>query len=282
MTSTPVLSHFQATPILAAQAQGLASVKTSLNLSLSKTELCLFPTYLLLPDDQQLTWDQLREIQNNELACYNIVENQLEKIHYFSPIFNRYYSLMPTASAPTMLISGIPMHRIKNTDPHRDTLSKIKALAPLTGHILDTTMGLGYTAIQAAKFAQQVTTIELDPTVVDICRHNPWSQDLFINPRITRLIGDSYDLVEQFPEQTFDGIIHDPPMFNMAGELYSTSFYRQMLRVLRPTGRLYHYIGNPTSKSGRSVTRGAMRRLHEAGFRRIKRYPAAFGLIAYK
>jgi predicted methyltransferase len=71
-------------------------------------------------------------------------------------------------------------------------------------------------------------------------------------------------------------------MFNMAGELYSTSFYRQMLRVLRPTGRLYHYIGNPTSKSGRSVTRGAMRRLHEAGFRRIKRYPAAFGLIAYK
>ena len=65
------------------------------------------------------------------------------KIQFFSEQTNQLYSLMPTERAPTMLISGIPMHRIKNTDPHADTLEKIKTIAPITGHVLDTATGLG-------------------------------------------------------------------------------------------------------------------------------------------
>ena len=127
-----------------------------------------------------------------------------------------------------------------------------------------------------------MTTVELDPAVLEICRYNPWSRGLFDNPRLTRLIGDSAQLITEFPAESFTRIIHDPPMFNLAGELYSTAFYRQALRVLQPSGRLFHYIGNPKSKSGRGVTRGAIRRLYDAGFRRVKRYPRAFGLVAYK
>lgn len=282
MTSPIVLSHYQAQIILKAQASGQSAVTVSLDLGLSTSSLQLSKTGISLPGGQQLAWEQLHEILANELACFRVIDSQIEKIHYFSPLFNRYYSLMPTSGAPTMLISGIPMHRIKDTEPHRDTLSKIKAITPLSGHVLDTTMGLGYTAIEAAKAADQVTTIELDPTVVDICRDNPWSQDLFDNPRITRLVGDSYDLINQFADETFTRIVHDPPMFNLAGELYATDFYRQLLRVLRPSGRVFHYIGNPASKSGRGVTRGAIRRLHEAGFSRVKPYPRAFGVVAYK
>jgi predicted methyltransferase len=181
-----------------------------------------------------------------------------------------------------MLISGVPMHRVKGTDPWRDTLAKISAVQPLQGEVLDTSMGLGYTAINAAKSAARVTTIEIDPTVEEICRRNPWSQELFGNPRITRLIGDSFERVQEFSAATFACIIHDPPMFNLAGELYSSAFYRQMLRILQPGGRMFHYIGNPSSKSGRNVTRGAVQRLREAGFRRVKPYPRAFGVIAYK
>jgi len=36
------------------------------------------------------------------------------------------------------------------------------------------------------------------------------------------------------------------------------------------------------SKSGRTVVRGAVRRLQEAGFSRVVRRPKAFGLVAYK
>jgi predicted methyltransferase len=277
-----VLSHFQAKSILSAHDAGLSSAVVSLDLGLTQTDVHLQADFVVFPDGQRLSWLLLREILANELACYEINDDQIEKIHYFSQTFNRYYSLMPTNRAPTMLISGIPMHRIKNTDPTRDTLNKIKTVTPIAGHVLDTTMGLGYTAIEAAKSAEKVTVIELDPTVVEVCRHNPWSRGLFNNPRITRLIGDSYELVEQFAAETFTRIVHDPPMFNLAGELYSTTFYRQLLRILRPSGRMFHYIGNPSSKSGRGVTRGAIRRLYEAGFRRIKPYPRAFGVVAFK
>jgi predicted methyltransferase len=52
--------------------------------------------------------------------------------------------------------------------------------------------------------------------------------------------------------------------------------------VLRRGGRLFHYIGDLDSKSGRTVVRGAVRRLQEAGFSRVVRHPKAFGVVAYK
>ena len=277
-----ILSHVQVADVLAAKAQGATAVDTSLDLNLSTTTIPLTETGIVLPDGQTLTWAQLDEIMANELACYTIADNQIEKVQFFSDTFNRFYSLMPTEKAPTMLISGIPMHRVKNTNPHKDTLSKIKTLGSVTGHILDTTMGLGYTVIQAAKTATAVTTIELDPTVLDVCHCNPWSQGLFDNPKITRLIGDAHDVVETFDEAQYAAIVHDPPMFSLAGHLYSAEFYRECYRVLKGNGRLFHYIGDPKSKSGGSVTKGVMRRLKEVGFRRIKPAPQAFGVVAYK
>ncbi len=277
-----VLSCFQAEVVLQARRQSAETAVVSLDLGLTETAVSLAPTHILLPDGQTLAWEQIEEITANELACYLIADSAIEKIQLFSEPLNRFYSLMPTASAPTMLISGIPMHRIKGTNPHRDTLSKIKAAAPIAGEVLDTTMGLGYTAIEAAKTADHVITIELDPTVTEICRRNPWSQGLFDNPQITRLIGDAYDVAEAFEDGRFTRILHDPPMFSLAGHLYAAEFYEQLYRILTPKGRLFHYIGNPKSKSGAGVTRGVVRRLQEAGFRRVKPNPQSFGVVAYK
>lgn len=278
----PVFSHFQAADILRALAAGESSVVTSLDLGRSTVALTLHEQGARLPDGQRLDADMLDIILKNELACYVVRDQSLERIEVFSEAFNRYYSLMPTRRAPTMLISGIPMHRIKDTDPYEDTLSKIKAASPVHGAVLDTTMGLGYTAIEAARTAEFVTTIELDPAVLDICRDNPWSEALFDNPRIKRLIGDAYDLITEFADHTFDRVIHDPPMFSLAGDLYSAAFYRQMYRVLRPNGRVFHYIGDPSSRSGRNTTRGVVRRLQESGFHRVKPSPRAFGVVAFK
>lgn len=278
----PVLSHYQTEILRQARRAGEMNTAVSLDLGLTESTVSLTNSHVALPDNQTLTWPQIETIAANELVCYLVRDNDIEKIQIFSETFNRFYSLMPTVGAPTMLISGIPMHRIKGTDPHQDTLSKIKAIAPVTGTVLDTTMGLGYTAIEAAKTAVHVTTIELDPTVTKICRQNPWSQDLFNNPKISRRIGDAYDEVQEFADERFSRIIHDPPMFSLAGHLYSTEFYRELYRILTPKGRLFHYVGNPQSKSGGNVTRGVVRRLQEAGFRRIKPRPQAFGVVAYK
>ncbi|MEZ4677231.1 MAG: methyltransferase domain-containing protein [Caldilineaceae bacterium] len=174
------------------------------------------------------------------------------------------------------------MHRIKASDPHRDTLAKVRTVQPITGQVLDTATGLGYTATEAAKTAAHVITIEFDPAVLAVAQRNPWSQALFDNPKIEQRIGDSADRIQEFADGTFDCILHDPPMFALAGNLYSAEFYRELSRVLKPRGRLFHYIANPESKQGGTITRGVLRRLEEVGFTKISRRPEAFGVVAHK
>ncbi len=64
--------------------------------------------------------------------------------------------------------------------------------------------------------------------------------------------------------------------------MYSGEFYAECFRVLRRNGKLFHYIGDPDSKSGARTTRGVVRRLQEAGFTRVVPKPQAFGVAAYK
>jgi predicted methyltransferase len=277
-----VLSHFQVEPILAAQSAGQRMITCSLDLGLTMSEVMLQPDRVILPDGQSVSWAVLALIAGDEVGCYTIEDNTPRKIQFFSEQSNCLYSLMPTSAAPTMLISGIPMHRIKDTDPHQDTLTKIRAAAPITGRVLDTTTGLGYTAIEAARTASAVITIEIDPAALQVARLNPWSQAVFNNPKIHQIVGDVFDEIEAFEDASFNRVIHDPPMFSLAGDLYSTEFYRQLYRVLTPSGRLFHYIGDLDSSSGQRVTKGVVRRLQDVGFARIVRRPEAFGLLAYK
>ena len=280
-TALLVVSHIQVQPLLALRPEVPVTVSVSLDLNLTETEVALTEAGLSLPDGQTLSWNALEAIAEDETGCYRIERNGGTRIQFYSELLDRAYVLYPTSSAPTMLISGLPMHRIKDTDPHRDTLAKMKAARP-AGQVLDTTTGLGYTAIQAARRAEHVTTIELDPTVVEICRLNPWSQDLFENEKITRRLGDAFDVVETLEEGVFRRVVHDPPTFSLAGHLYSTDFYREVYRVLTGSGRLFHYVGDLSSRSGAGVARGVRQRLVEAGFRRVEDRPRAYGVLAYK
>jgi predicted methyltransferase len=141
---------------------------------------------------------------------------------------------------------------------------------------------LGFTALMGARVADAVLTIELDPTGLEIARRNPWSHELFNRPNIERRIGDTFAVAAELPTASFDRVIHDPPYLALAGELYSEEMYRRLHRILRPGGTLFHYIGDPQSQSGARVTSGVIQRLEVAGFRTIRRQPAAFGLTATK
>ncbi len=281
--STPVvLSHVQVTPLLEARRKELARIEVSPDLGLTKVPVEITAEGVTFPGGEQLNWEQIAKIQKAESSCFLIENGTAQAIQVFSEETNRPCSLYPTSGAPSMLIGGFVMHRIKHVDPMQDTLKKVRTIAPLTGRVLDTATGLGYTAIEAAKSADEVVTIELDPGAQEIARLNPWSQALFENPKITQLMGDAFDVVPTFEDESFTRILHDPPAFSLAGQLYSGEFYRQLYRVLRRGGRLFHYIGDLNSKSGSTVTKGALRRLQESGFTRIVRHPEAFGVVAYK
>jgi predicted methyltransferase len=277
-----VLSYIQAEHLLQARGIGEVRALASPDLGLTSVEVGIEPRGARLPDGQLLAWKDLETISASTRSCFLVEDQALRKVQVFSEATNRLYSLMPTQRAPTMLISGILMHRIKGIDPYQDTLRKVKTIAPIRGCVLDTATGLGYTAIEAAKSADHVVTIELDPVALEIAEINPWSRALFENPKITQLVGDSFEEIHNFESEAFARIIHDPPAFSLAGELYSGEFYDQLFRILGRGGRLFHYIGDLESKSGRIVAKGAGRRLQDAGFSRIARRPEAFGLVAYK
>jgi predicted methyltransferase len=276
-----VLSHYQARPLLQARQAGEASTCASPDLNLSRVEVTLDGAGVCFPTGERVTWVQLEEIAAAENSCFVLREGDIHEVRAFSEVTNWLRALYPTGGAPTMLVSGVLMHRVKDTDPYKDTLKKIKAARP-SGDVLDTATGLGYTAIEAARVADHVVTVEIDPAALEVARLNPWSKDLFANPGIEQVIGDVYDVVEEFDDGRFSCVIHDPPTFSLAGDLYSRDFYAELYRVLREKGRLFHYVGDPESKSGRGVTRGVVRRLGEVGFTRVVRRPEAFGLVAYK
>ena len=277
-----ILSHYQTRPLLESRGEVGCGLEVSPDLGLSAVPVVVETEGIVFPGDLVLAWEVLEEISAHENNCYRIEAGEAIPIKTFSKHTNRPVSLYPTSGAPTLLISGLPMHRIKDTTPERDTQEKIKSIRPLTGVVLDTATGLGYTAIQAAETAESVLTVEFDPAVLEIARQNPWSRELFDNSRIKQRVGDSFDVVETLADGLFTRVVHDPPVMSLAGHLYSADFYRELYRVLRSGGRLFHYIGDPESKSGRSTTLGVIQRLEKAGFRGVRRVPRAFGVVANK
>ena len=277
-----VLSYMQIEPLLLAKQKGLQSIEVSPDLGLTMATVMLSGEGVVFPSGEQLTWQQIEKIKKSQTNCFVVDGDQIRPVQVFSDYTNRMCSLLPTKRTPSMLIAGFTMHRIVDIDPMEDTLKKVATLAPIVGRVLDTATGLGYTAIEAAKTAEQVITIELDPGTQEIARLNPWSRALFDNPKISQIMGDTFEVVLTFEDNSFSRILHDPPVFSLAGELYAATFYRQLLRILQRGGRLFHYIGDLNSKSSGTVAKGVIRRLQEAGFTRVVRRPEAFGVVAYK
>ena len=197
-----------------------------------------------------------------------------------------YYQLVSTVpgSYPTLEINGIHMHRVSGTDPLRDTLAKVRAARVRRGHrVLDTCMGLGYTAIHSLKAgASRVVTVEVDPNVIMLARVNPWSWPL-ASEGIETVRGDVVEVVRELPDEWFDRVIHDPPrLTGRYGDLYSMEFYRELYRVLRRRGVLFHYTGEPGRVHGRNLPGRVASRLREAGFVGARYVRSAQGVVAFK
>ena len=282
-----VLSPLHAAPLLAAHRAALPTVEASPDLGLTLVHTRLTADAVHFSEEDPVPWAAIdtvcRHADRNPAGgspCYIIRKGEAERVTVFSEHTGRVCSLAATAGAPTIVIAGFPMHRIQGTDPLRDTRLKLRRLGHVTGRVLDTTTGLGYTAIEAARTASEVVTVELDPAVLAIARLNPWSRPLFESKAITQHVGDSAAIIERFSDDSFARVVHDPPTVALAGDLYSGAFYRQLHRVLKRGGRLFHYVADPRSPAGRRTLSGVTRRLREAGFTRVQERPEAFGVVA--
>lgn len=193
--------------------------------------------------------------------------------------------LVPTEwGAPTFEIDGIKMLPTAKASPIEDARRKVALVQPRGKTVLDTCGGLGYFAACCLEAgAARIQSFEKNADVLWLRTINPWSPDPGAESsggRLELTHGDVSDAIVRIPDASVDALLHDPPRFGIAGELYSQVFYDQLSRVLRRGGRMFHYTGTPnTLTSGRDVPREVAKRLEKSGF---KADPALDGVLGLK
>lgn len=266
--------------VLDALARGAAAVAISIDLNRTRATFALAGDALLLDADNRLSAEDLRRIAGKEQRIFVLENGELEVLEVRD---EGYYKLVPTDQAPLLEISGVKMHIAKGINPF-ESAGKMAAQVVKPGdRVLDTCSGLGYAASAALRLgAREVVSVELSPAVTALRRRNPWSQEIY-HPSVTLVQADIGEFITGLAAESFDAIIHDPPRFSLAGELYGESFYRELYRVLKRRGALFHYTGNPYKvKRGDGFMEQAAKRLGAAGFGKVVKVAELMGLRAVK
>ncbi len=275
----PILTSTVAAELLAAAAAGESKATVSLDLGHSLVDVRVAGGAAWI-GGATLGRAALENIAEQGNKCFEIIGGAVRAISVFSETTGWVRTLAPTVEAPTTLVAGFPMHRIRGTTPLADTRAKVRVLGRPRGQVLDTATGLGYTAMELAKTSAAVVTVEVDPAAIELARRNPWSAGLFIADNIRLIHADVGEAIHTFATGEFSAVLHDPPTLRLAGRLYSAAFYAELRRVLKPGGRLFHYVGDVQSGTGAVVARGVARRLTEVGFADVRQQKQAFGVTA--
>lgn len=252
--------------LLAARAAGLAVVECSLDLGRSMTTVEVSPS--------AWSWDGRTFPYLDVCKDRTIYHWAGESFQPVARFAGSLIKLVPTEwGPPTFEIDGIKMLPTARVSPYADAERKVGLIQPQGKRVLDTCGGLGYFAAWCLRGkARQVISYEKNPDVIWLRRLNPWSPDHAGSPEetgsaLTLNQGDIAERIPMLPRESFDAILHDPPRFGIAGELYSQAFYDQLARVLKPGGRMFHYTGAPNRlTSRRDVPNEVATRLQRAGF----------------
>lgn len=246
--------------MLNARRSGNASIRCSLDLQRSVSDVELFADHWCWQQSRFPYPEGLRE-----RTVYFWSEDRFQSVSRYTTALIK---LVPTDwGPPTFEIDGIKMLPTQKISPFADAERKVALIQPRGKVILDCCGGLGYFAAWCMRGgAQQILSFEKNPDVLWLRSLNPWSPPADQTLSLTE--ADISEAVLDLPSESVDAILHDPPRFGIAGELYSQAFYDQLCRVLSRRGRLFHYTGTPNKVStGRDLAGEVSIRLQEAGFK---------------
>lgn len=255
----PILSSSELRRIEEAIKNNKEDIETSLDLNLTKVKLKLDKNGFYI--DKNLI--KIPNIREDDKSCYILKNKELQKLQFHSNETSITYKLIPTIQKPILKISATSMHK-------KEFVQRIER-DRLTGKILDSGTGLGYTAIVASRTADQVITIELDKNVIEMAKLNPYSQDLFKKRNIKLINGDITKEIKKFKDEEFNSIIFDSGTPTSSGDFFSLNNYIEAYRVLKKRGKFYHYLPEHHITRGRDFGHEVIQRLKQAGFFKIKR-----------
>ena len=271
-TASPLLVAAELELITGARDAGNTSVQCSLDLKRSVSTVDLTPS--------DWGWSGRRfpyPERIKERTVYYWSGEAFEPVARYS---GSLIKLVPTDwGPPTFEIDGIKMLPTAQVSPYADAERKVDMIQPKGKAIFDTCGGLGYFAAWCLlRQATRIQSYEKNPDVIWLRSLNPWSP--VAETPLTLTQQDVTQAIKTVPTSSVDAILHDPPRFGIAGELYSQNFYDEFARILKRRGRLFHYTGAPNKlTSGRDVPNEVANRLRQAGFRTEK---AGDGVLAIK
>jgi len=260
----PLLTEKVHSILLAAARAGAPTVECSLDLDRSKTTVEVGAA--------EWTWqgERFPYLETcKDRTVYHWVDGAFQPIQRFTTSLIK---LVPTEwGPPTFEIDGIKMLPTARVSPYADAERKVALIQPRGKAILDTCGGLGYFAAWCLQGqASRVQSYEKNADVIWLRGLNPWSPAVSSEAAggaLTLTHGDVVEQIGALASGSFDAILHDPPRFGTAGELYSQAFYDHLSRVLKRNGKLFHYTGTPNKlTSGRDVPNEVAKRLRQAGF----------------
>ncbi len=277
----PIITSWLLKYIVEAFTRGLRCFRVTLDLGITYTNICIESLDDVALGDLRINVGDALNIVKDD-TVYVLSGNDLIPIKFYDEVLRRFYKLRALGIdiAPTLEINGIHMHRIEGIDPWSDAVIKVRSLGRIVGgKVLDIGTGLGYTAINSLrKGAREVLSIEVDENVLRIASLNPWSKEL---EHVKIVLGDASKVLTYLSDNEFTHVIHDPPRYELAGELYSLEFYKELYRVLRSGGKLFHYVGKPKQRRAR-ILKGVKERLLRAGFVNVIWVEEALGFRAVK
>ena len=257
----PLLTYEVCTAIANAARAGSAAIECSLDLQRTQTQVTV--------SRDAWEWDGARYPYLDKFKERTVYYWNGEAFHSVSRYSGALIKLVPTSwGPPTFEIDGIKMLPSEHVSPFEDAKRKVDLIQPRGKSILDTCGGLGYFASWCLSGgAASLRSYEKNPDVFWLRSLNPWSPESALHANLDIECADVSIAIETLPEQSFEALLHDPPRFGIAGELYSQRFYDQLARVLKPGGKLFHYTGTPNKlTSGRDVPAEVATRLQRAGF----------------
>jgi uncharacterized protein len=268
----PLLTAGVIDALLAAKASGAATLHCSLDLQRSQSEVHLHGDRWSC-DDAFFPYPAVHK----DRTIYYWHQGQFEPVARFGVALIK---LVPTDwGPPTFEIDGIKMLPSEHVSPYEDARHKVGLIRPKGKIVLDCCGGLGYFAsCCVAAGARKVISFEKSADVFWLRSINPWSPHP--DDILTLTQADITAAIAQILDSSMDAVLHDPPRFGIAGELYSQTFYDHLYRVLKRKGRLFHYTGSPNKVArGRDIAAEVSTRLRHSGFEAVRH---GDGLLAVK
>lgn len=273
----PLLTHDVGAALLAARESTMANVRVSLDLGRTDDDVTIARGHWTWRDRD---WPYPESLK--ERTVYWLDGGSWAAVARYAQSLIK---LVPTGwGAPTFEIDGIKMLPTSKESPMDDARRKVALVRPRAKAVLDTCGGLGYFAACCLEAGvARIDSFEKNVDVLWLRTLNPWSPDPDASANRERFELRHADITQAIPDladASYDAVLHDPPRFGIAGELYSQAFYDELARVLRPGGSLFHYTGTPNRlTSGRDLPREVARRLGLAG---LRAEPALDGVFATK